>query len=96
MSYERFEAPAAPRWRDRLGHYWKLMRGDRPIGVLLLLWPTWWALWLAADGVPSWWILFVFTAGVWLTRSAGSVSNLYAERALEAQLGRALAPALPT
>lgn len=88
MSYERFEAPAAPRWRDRLGHYWKLMRGDRPIGVLLLLWPTWWALWLAADGVPSWWILFVFTAGVWLTRSAGCVINDYADRWLDPQVER--------
>ena len=44
MSYERFEAPAAApmaRWRERLGQYWKLCRGDRPIGVLLLLWLTW-------------------------------------------------------
>ena len=49
MSYERFEAPSAPPWRIALAQYWKLVRGDRPIGWLLLLWPTWWALWLAAE-----------------------------------------------
>jgi hypothetical protein len=40
-----------PAWRERLTLYWALVRGDRPIGWLLLLWPTWWGLWLAADGV---------------------------------------------
>ena len=91
MSYERFEAPAAApmaRWRERLGQYWKLCRGDRPIGVLLLLWPTWWALWLAAGGLPPLWTLFVFTAGVWLTRSAGCVINDYADRWLDPQVER--------
>ncbi len=91
MGYERFESSAAapvPRWRERLGQYWKLVRGDRPIGVLLLLWPTWWALWLAAGGVPSWWTLFVFTAGVWLTRSAGCVINDYADRWLDPKVER--------
>ena len=77
-----------PRWRERLGQYWKLCRGDRPIGVLLLLWPTWWALWLAAGGVPPLWTLFVFTAGVWLTRSAGCVINDYADRWLDPQVER--------
>ena len=88
MTYERFEAAAVPRWRERLGQYWKLVRGDRPIGVLLLLWPTWWALWLASDGVPPLWTLFVFTAGVWLTRSAGCVINDYADRWLDPQVER--------
>ncbi|WP_101927230.1 MULTISPECIES: 4-hydroxybenzoate octaprenyltransferase [Luteimonas] len=81
--YERFSAPYRPRWRERLAVYWTLVRGDRPIGWLLLLWPTWWGLWLAADGVPPLWILFVFTAGVWLTRSAGCVINDYADRWLD-------------
>ncbi|MCD9028708.1 4-hydroxybenzoate octaprenyltransferase [Luteimonas sp. BDR2-5] len=81
--YERYAAPIVPRWRERLGQYWKLVRGDRPIGWLLLLWPTWWGLWLAADGVPPLWILFVFSAGVWLTRSAGCVINDYADRWLD-------------
>ena len=91
MSYERFESPAAaalPRWRERLGQYWKLVRGDRPIGTLLLLWPTWWALWLASGGVPPLWTLFVFTAGVWLTRSAGCVINDYADRWLDPHVER--------
>ena len=88
MGYERFQSAGQPRWRERLGQYWKLVRGDRPIGVLLLLWPTWWALWIAAAGVPSLWTLFVFTAGVWLTRSAGCVINDYADRWLDPQVER--------
>ncbi|WMJ70867.1 4-hydroxybenzoate octaprenyltransferase [Stenotrophomonas sp. 24(2023)] len=73
-----------PQWR----HYWKLMRADRPIGTLLLLWPTWWALWLAAGGLPPLWTLFVFSAGVWLTRSAGCVINDYADRWLDPHVKR--------
>ena len=88
MGYERFQSAGQPRWRERLGQYWKLVRGDRPIGVLLLLWPTWWALWIASTGVPSLWTLFVFTAGVWLTRSAGCVINDYADRWLDPQVER--------
>ena len=88
MGYERYEHPAVPRWRERLSQYWKLVRGDRPIGVLLLLWPTWWALWLASGGLPPLWTLFVFTAGVWLTRSAGCVINDYADRWLDPQVER--------
>jgi 4-hydroxybenzoate polyprenyltransferase len=56
--------------------------------VLLLLWPTWWALWIAAAEVPPLWTLFVFTAGVWLTRSAGCVINDYADRWLDPQVER--------
>ena len=88
MGYERFHSAGQPRWRERLGQYWKLVRGDRPIGVLLLLWPTWWALWIASKGVPPLWTLFVFTAGVWLTRSAGCVINDYADRWLDPQVER--------
>lgn len=77
-----------PRWRERLRQYWKLVRADRPIGWLLLLWPTWWGLWLAAGGVPPLWILFVFTAGVWLTRAAGCVINDYADRWLDPHVKR--------
>ena len=88
MGYERHQPAAPPRWRERLGQYWKLVRGDRPIGVLLLLWPTWWALWIASEGVPAWGTLLVFTAGVWLTRSAGCVINDYADRWLDPQVQR--------
>ena len=99
MPYERYDAPVhapPPWWRERLSQYWKLVRGDRPIGVLLLLWPTWWALWLAAGGVPPLWTLFVFTAGVWLTRSAGCVINDYADRWLDPQVERTKARPLAT
>ncbi len=88
MGHQQHRASTAPRWRERLGQYWTLVRGDRPIGVLLLLWPTWWALWLAADGPPPWSLLLVFTAGVWLTRSAGCVINDYADRWLDPQVER--------
>jgi len=88
MGYERYQATGTPRWREGLGQYWKLLRGDRPVGVLLLLWPTWWALWVAAAGVPPLWTLLVFSAGVWLTRSAGCVINDYADRWLDPQVER--------
>ena len=88
MSYERFETPARRPWRERLAAYWQLVRGDRPIGWLLLLRPTWWGLWLAAGGVPPWWPLVVFTLGVWLTRSAGCVINDYADRWLDPHVER--------
>jgi 4-hydroxybenzoate polyprenyltransferase len=83
-------------WRERWPHYWKLVRGDRPIGTLLLLWPTWWALWLAADGVPPLGILIIFSAGVWLTRSAGCVINDYADRWLDPQVERTRSRPLAT
>ncbi|PPT99669.1 4-hydroxybenzoate octaprenyltransferase [Xanthomonas arboricola] len=90
--------PTAPAltWPQRLGQYWKLVRGDRPIGSLLLLWPTWWALWLAAGGLPPLWTLFVFTAGVWLTRSAGCVINDYADRWLDPHVERTKSRPLAT
>jgi len=92
MSYERHSQPvpeAAPKsWRSQLPHYWELVRGDRPVGTLLLLWPTWWALWLAAGGVPPIGTLLVFTAGVWLTRSAGCIINDYNDRWLDPHVER--------
>ena len=82
-------SPAADSdWRTRLSPYWRLIRGDRPVGTLLLLWPTAWALWLAADGFPPWRLLLIFLAGVWLTRSAGCVINDYADRWLDPQVAR--------
>ena len=99
MSYERDFAPIPeplPAWRQQLGQYWKLVRGHRPIGWLLLLWPTWWALWLAAGGLPPWGALAVFTLGVWLTRSAGCVINDYADRWLDPNVERTKARPLAT
>ncbi|WP_246022858.1 4-hydroxybenzoate octaprenyltransferase [Cognatilysobacter terrigena] len=75
-------------WRRKLSLYWALVRGDRPIGWLLLLWPTWWGLWLAARGLPPLWTLVVFSLGVWLTRSAGCVINDYADRWLDPHVER--------
>ncbi|MCK7595539.1 4-hydroxybenzoate octaprenyltransferase [Pseudomarimonas salicorniae] len=74
--------------RERWPHYWKLVRGDRPIGWLLLLWPTWWGLWLAAEGLPPWHLLLIFSLGVWLMRSAGCVINDYADRWLDPHVER--------
>lgn len=94
MAYERDAPPLPasaeppPYWRDRLLQYWRLVRGDRPIGWLLLLWPTWWGLWLAAEGMPPVWPLVVFSLGVWLTRSAGCVINDYADRWLDGAVER--------
>jgi len=83
-------------WRERLPHYWQLIRGDRPVGTLLLLWPTAWALWLAAGGLPPLKLLLVFGAGVWLTRSAGCVINDYADRWLDPQVARTRSRPLAT
>lgn len=88
MSSPASQVPARPAWKSRLDAYWRLTRNDRPIGWLLLLWPTWWALWIASGGVPPLWTWFVFTAGVWLTRSAGCVINDYADRWLDPHVER--------
>lgn len=65
-----------------------LMRMDRPIGALLLLWPTWWALWLAAGDFPPLGSLLIFTAGVFVMRSAGCVINDFADRKLDPKVRR--------
>ena len=93
MAYERDyptqpQPQPEPRWRERLRQYWLLVRGDRPIGWLLLLWPTWWGLWVAAGGIPSLWPLLVFSLGVWLTRAGGCVINDYADRWLDSSVER--------
>jgi 4-hydroxybenzoate polyprenyltransferase len=68
--------------------YWQLMRMDRPIGSLLLLWPTLWALFLAAKGFPDWDVLLVFCLGVLLMRSAGCVINDFADRKVDGHVER--------
>jgi len=72
----------------KLDLYEKLMRLDKPIGTLLLLWPTLWALWLAVRGVPQWRILVVFLLGTVLMRSAGVVINDYADRNFDPHVAR--------
>ena len=68
--------------------YLKLMRLHKPIGIFLLLWPTLWALWIAAGGIPSAQILFVFVAGTVLMRSAGCAINDFADRDFDPQVAR--------
>lgn len=68
--------------------YWRLMRFDKPIGILLLLWPTWWALLLAGEGLPSIRNVLVFTSGVILMRAAGCVMNDIADRDFDPHVER--------
>jgi len=84
MSATPIKAPPAPTFRD----YWQLMRLDRPVGIWLLLWPTLWALWLAADGWPSLTLIAVFTLGTVVMRSAGCVINDFADRDFDPQVER--------
>ena len=72
----------------QLGHYGRLMRIDRPIGIWLLLWPTLWALWVAAEGTPDPWVFTVFVLGALVMRSAGCVINDFADRNLDGQVER--------
>jgi 4-hydroxybenzoate polyprenyltransferase len=74
--------------RERLTLNAKLARMHKPIGAALLLWPTWWALWLAAGDFPPWGTLVIFTLGVFCMRSAGCVVNDYADRNLDPQVAR--------
>lgn len=73
---------------ERLSHYGKLMRLDKPIGILLLLWPTLWGQWLASNGHPNWLVLWIFVMGVVLMRSAGCVINDYADRNFDPHVAR--------
>ena len=73
---------------DRLVLYAKLVRLDKPIGTLLLLWPTLWALWIAADGQPSSTLILIFSLGTLLMRSAGCAMNDYADRDFDLHVER--------
>ncbi len=82
--------------QNKLLAYHRLMRTDKPIGALLLLWPTLWALWVATPGLPPLWILAVFVAGVWLMRAAGCVVNDYADRKYDGHVKRTANRPLPS
>ena len=86
MNAQATDAVTAARggWRA----YARLMRLHRPIGTLLLLWPTLWALWLAAEGLPDLGVLAVFVLGTLLMRSAGCVINDYADRNFDGHVER--------
>jgi len=68
--------------------YFRLMRLNKPIGIYLLLWPTYWALFLSAEGWPDIDLLIIFTCGVIITRSAGCVINDYADREIDKHIAR--------
>ena len=72
----------------KLRAYWQLMRFHRPVGIFLLLWPTYWAMWLAAEGVPHWSVWAIFTLGVVVMRAAGCVINDYADRHVDGHVQR--------
>lgn len=74
--------------KDRLDAYEKLMRLDKPIGTLLLLWPTLWALWIATQGQPHPLLLWIFALGTLLMRSAGCVINDWADRDFDPHVER--------
>ena len=74
--------------RQRLGLYARLVRIDKPIGILLLLWPTLWALWIASDGRPPLYVLAVFVIGTVLMRSSGCAINDWADRDFDRHVAR--------
>ena len=76
--------------RERIVQYALLMRVHRPIGSLLLLWPTLWALWIAGAGMPDPGVVLVFVAGVFVMRSAGCVINDYADRGIDPHVRRTM------
>lgn len=73
---------------EKIKPYLLLMRLDRPIGTLLLLWPTWWALWSASNGHPEFSTWFIFTLGVFLMRAAGCVINDISDRKYDGHVNR--------
>ena len=73
--------------KERIIQYALLMRTHQPIGTLLLLWPTLWALWIAGAGKPDAAVVLVFVAGVFVMRSAGCVINDYADRKIDPPYG---------
>jgi 4-hydroxybenzoate polyprenyltransferase len=82
MNIERVE------WQKKLDAYERLMRLDKPIGILLLLWPALWALWIAGEGYPAWWVVWIFVLGTVLMRSAGCVMNDLADRKFDIHVER--------
>lgn len=74
--------------RQKLTAYSELTRLNRPIGILLLLWPTYWALWLAGAGMPALGVFVIFTLGVIVMRSAGCAINDYADRKVDGHVAR--------
>ena len=81
---------------DKAVAYWQLMRMDKPIGTLLLLWPTLWALIISAQGMPDIKVLIVFVLGVVFMRAAGCVINDFADRKVDGHVKRTKQRPLPS
>src|SRR5574343_1908166 len=77
-----------PALKEKLDLYERLMRLDKPIGILLLLWPTLWALWLSSAGRPDGVVLWVVVLGTVLMRAAGCVISDYADRDFDKHVER--------
>lgn len=84
-----------PSFLTQLPHYGRLIRLEGPIGFYLLLWPTLWALWIAAEGFPPGHILLIFVAGVFIMRSAGCAINDIADRKVDGAVERTKDRPLP-
>lgn len=80
--------PILAKYWPKITPFIELMRLDKPVGIYLLLWPTLWALWIAAKGIPDISVLIIFTLGVFLMRSAGCVINDYADRKVDGHVTR--------
>jgi 4-hydroxybenzoate polyprenyltransferase len=76
------------KFSERLHLYLQLTRLNRPIGILLLLWPTLWGVWIAGEGHPAWHIVLIFTLGTVLMRSAGCAINDFADRHIDKHVKR--------
>ena len=73
---------------EKLKLYWRLARLDKPVGWLLLLWPTLWAVWIAGEGKPQPGIVVIFILGVIIMRAAGCVINDYLDRDFDPQVAQ--------
>ncbi len=75
-------------WRERLEAYYYLCRFDKPVGTELVFWPTMWALWIAAEGIPPIGILIPMVLGTIFMRAAGCAINDFADRKVDAHVER--------
>ncbi|MEH6450025.1 MAG: 4-hydroxybenzoate octaprenyltransferase [Oleispira sp.] len=82
------QQPAIAKYWPKIKPFIELMRLNKPVGIYLLLWPTLWALWIAAKGIPDFSVLVIFTLGVIFMRSAGCVINDYADRKVDGHVER--------
>jgi len=86
---------STPPWTAKLRACGELMRVEKPIGTYLVLWPTLWALWIAAQGLPSLDLLIIFCLGTFLMRSAGCVINDFADRKIDGHVKRTAQRPIP-